>query len=120
MNDHFRGVHSVKCPHGHSSEVHIVLPRRSPLGICEGLDYLTREGWPTTFLCINCGRLSVHSRPHFGQVAMMDQNPPADLWKIDFRCDQESCGKISTIYTAYVLGAAEVEVKNIVFRVLST
>ena len=116
MNDRFRAVHFVECHCGH----YTVLPRQSPLGMYEDLDYRPTVEWPATFLCIGCGRLSVHSQRRFGQVQAMDQNPPADLWKIVLRCDQENCERTRTIYTTGGPSAAEADVKNIVFRRLST
>ena len=101
----------------------IALPRQSPLGIYEHLSYRPTSAWPATCLCINCGRLFDNLEPdaRFAQLELPDQGLPLpDLWQFEFECDRQSCERLRDIYTTYEAGAPEAEVKNAVFRNIST
>ena len=110
----FFEVHLGCCNSGRS----IALPRQTPLGIYEHLSYQHTAEWPATFLCISCGRLfedSEQTSVRFAQQVLPAQSLPLpDLWRIEFECDHENCGKLSTIYTSFEAGALESDVANVV------
>jgi len=57
----------------------------------------------------------------FAQLELPDQGLPLpDLWQFEFECDRQSCERLRDIYTTYEAGAPEAEVKNAVFRNIST
>ncbi len=101
----------------------IRLPRRSPLGRFVDLGCQYMDTWPATFLCINCGRVSEYSVDSVQDYRVTLTDPSErlpDLWRIDFECAHENCGRMNTIYTSYSAGFPEAAVKSAVFRKLLT
>jgi hypothetical protein len=96
----------------------IVLPRQSPLGTIEGLDYQPTDIWPAIFVCTRHG--SAFSRS--AQAVELEEIPKPDqgsrdsqLWQIECRCDHENCGRMLAIYTQ---GSALIDAFEIVHLVL--
>ena len=79
----------------------VPLPRRSPLGIYEGLRYRTTGEWPATFVCLRHGHTFACSPDNVHvEVEMRGLGQPVSpLWKIESRCAHEDCGRLHTFYT---------------------
>lgn len=95
----------LPCPQGAGTQpCYIPLPRQSPLGRYDGLDYQPTGEWPTIFLCLRhalayeCSPASVHLETDM----RLPNQSVSPLWKIDCECDHENCGRRHTIYTGHV------------------
>src|ERR1700693_3176769 len=93
----------------------IVLPRQSPLGIYETLEYRDMGAWPITLLCIDFVQLCERS---FDTV-QDDYLPPPDqsvelavLWEITCECAQQNCGLLRAIYTYWTASTINTEIRQ--------
>jgi hypothetical protein len=112
-------VDVLYCPCGEQ----IVLPRQTPLGISGDRHYQPMNGWPLTYLCPYCGRLSEHS-PHtvqrVGVEAMVPSPYSETLWSVEFECAHENCGTRHAIYTKQRVVASEDSVATTLFARMPT
>jgi len=90
------------------------LPRRSPLGIFEGLESQPTAEWPALFLCGVCGHKSECFVP-FDDCATPD-SPLPDLWRIESMCDHKNCRRNRAIYTTYAQDSPEQDVRRLIIR----
>lgn len=105
---------------GDREDEQIVLPRQSPLGIAEGLDYQPMGIWPVIFVCTQHGNAFLRSAQDvvLEEVLMPDQvSRDSRLWQIECRCAHENCGRMLAIYTT---GSTSADASKIVSRVLKT
>ncbi len=104
---------------GCNKDEQIVLPRPSPLGTYEGLEYQPKGGWPASFLCLRHGQVSLHwpDTVHLTEVGVLaPDQPQSALWQIDFQHDQDSCGRMHTIYTSCSEAYSETDIRNHIAR----
>jgi hypothetical protein len=107
---------------GCDEDEQIVLPRQSPLGTYEGLEYQPMGGWPANFLCLRHGRVSLYwpDTVHLTQIGVLaPDQPQPSLWEIDFQHDQENCGRLHTIYTTCSIAYSEADILNQIARTKS-
>jgi hypothetical protein len=100
----YRLVCQGKCPNP-GCGTPIVLPRQSPVGMFPGLlSHPTDKPTAATFLCTVCGQLFECSPeafpPHRIEIRSPDQQLPL-LWRLEFECVIENCGKQKPIFFAF-------------------
>lgn len=97
----FQWVFQFRCPQCGES---ILLPRRSPLGIYEGQQYLTTPMWPITLLCrlrvpvYECLADGIDLDPVYRPDPSL---PKICLWEIEAECAHEGCRLRHCIYAKY-------------------
>ena len=100
----FTQVHCVKmgCPVGDDQYCYIPLPLQSPLGKYADQKYQPMGKWPSAFLCLRHGRVSVDwpDSIRHGIEPRVPGQPVPQLWQIECECAHENCGTLHTIYTA--------------------
>ena len=88
----------------------IVLPHQSPSKMFpDQLDQFTDKP-SATFLCTKCGHMFECSPETFParHIDMRNPDPPVSLlWKIEFECVHENCGKQKPIFFAYDANASD-------------
>jgi len=96
----------------------IVLPRRSPSEMFPDQPNPSTGKRSTTFLCIECGLPfecpTEAVRPHHIDTRNLDQQLTL-LWRIEFVCAIENCGKQKPIFFAYASDAEEIAVRKKLF-----
>jgi hypothetical protein len=84
----------------------IPLPRRSPLGIFYGQQFVSAiDIWPIWFLCLRAAKVRevIRSAIHLGTEAVQRHGARANsIWGIDCECTLDNCGKRHSIYTSYL------------------
>src|SRR5271157_2239551 len=96
-----------KCQHS------TVIPLQIPAGIFQGLVGQPKEKWTAVFLCTGCGQMYEHSISEIRSSLepIEDQSPrPADLWRIEYECVHENCGRQRPIYFSFDADASEIRV----------
>jgi hypothetical protein len=98
---HFHSVILGCQEFGSDVNCYIPLPRQSPLGIYEGLQYRPIGEWPAVFLCLRHGLLSEYwpdsIHLEFEPIYLGRYVP---LWRVECTCGHKSCGRMCTMYTA--------------------
>src|SRR5271166_1755335 len=100
----------IRCECGRPS----FLPRQNPSETTPSLDSQPNVEWSLIFLCISCGRVTVHL--DYRDDEATQPGPLPDLWRIECVCDHENCGKRSTICATYDQDSLERDVRQLVIR----
>src|SRR5437660_12799240 len=90
------------------------LPHQNPSETNQGLDNPPTVAFPLIFLCIPCGRVTVHSDYRDDDATQPGRLP--DLWQIECECDQENCGMLQAIYIACSRAFLEAELRQLLVR----
>ena len=118
----YRLVCQGKCPNPHCARPSIVLPHQSPLKMFPSqLSPAAIGAGSVAFLCTVCGQVFECSREDFPdrRIAMSspDQQVPL-LWRLEFECVIENCGKQKPIFFAFDAIAGERAVMKQVVKLL--
>lgn len=100
----YRLVCQGTCPNP-ACRMTIVLPHQSPLEMFPSQQSLAAIGaGSATFLCTACGQVFGCSRADFPdyrkEMSSRDQQVPL-LWRLEFECVIENCGKQKPIFFAF-------------------
>ncbi len=93
----------------------IVLPRQSPLGTHEDLQYQPTGAWPANFLCLRHGRVFLHgaNSVYLAEVEVLTQDSPQPaFWVIEFQHAPENCRKTHVICTTCPTSYSETDIVN--------
>ena len=116
----YRLVCQGKCPNPHCARP-IVLPHQSPEGMFPGQQSPATGKPSVAFLCTVCGQLFECSREDFPdrriEMSSPDQQVPV-LWRLEFECVIENCGKQKPIFFAFDAIAGERAVWRQVVKLL--
>lgn len=95
----FEFVIDLDCSDPGKKRCRIFLPHRSLLGTFENAAIRPTGEWPLTFLCLRHEHLSVRSADSIRRAGP-ERFPslPTLLWRVEYECGHENCGKQSTIY----------------------
>lgn len=102
---------------GDCADERIVLPRQSPLGIAEGLDYQPMGMWPVIFVCTQHGSVFLRYPEEVALESVPDQLPRGNrLWQIECQCAHDNCVRMFDIYTTGFLSADSAEIVSRILR----
>jgi hypothetical protein len=92
-------VIDLDCSNPSDAPCRIVLPHRSHLGTFDNVVVQPKGEWPLTFLCLLHAHLSVRSQDSIRHAGPeMVPHPPFRLWRVEYECGRENCGKQSVLY----------------------
>src|ERR1035437_6726835 len=115
-----RYVCQFECPNL-ACRTTIALPRQSPLGMFPSLLSPATDAGLVTFLCIACEQRFECSPEAFPErrieIRNQDQRLPL-LWRLEFECVIENCGKQKPMFFAFYAIAGERAVWRYVARLL--
>jgi hypothetical protein len=94
----FEYVIDLDCGDARREKCRIVLRRQTPQEKLDNAPPLPKVGWPATFLCLRHMQLSARTPASTRRAGPQGQEGPCLLWRVQYECGHENCGRQETIY----------------------